>query len=139
MAVAPNRYKIGLVLLLVVSSCAKKLQPSIEAKGVSINTNNSYVDALSVDSILFASGSQLWLLNGSIVNDGIQYDFQSVYTSSPLERGVQPVQIQAPDCFRLSENDSVVSILTHEAAQWMLSWRVNDQFLMIRTVLTSEH
>ncbi len=139
MAVAPNRYKIGLVLLLVLASCAKKLQPSIEANDIAINTNKAYVDALSIDSIMFASGAQLWVLHGSIVNEGKEYDFQSVYNSNPIMGGPQPIQVQAPACFDINENDSVVSVLTIDRSQWVLSWRVNDQFLLIRTTLTSEH
>lgn len=139
MVAAPSHFKFWLFLLLVISSCAKKSHPSIESSGIAIDTTSSFVDGISLDSMVFASGRKLWLISGSIVSNGIEYPFQSVYTRNPKHENVKALQIQAPECLDVRESDSVTFVMTQASSLVTLSWKVNDHFLLVRTTFTSGH
>ena len=135
----PSRFKTGILLILLISSCAKRSHRVVESQGLHLKNETAYADAVSIDSISFASGVNLWLLYGLIVFDGTEYPFQSIYTESPIQSDVVPIRVQAPGCFEQMEDDSIRTVLTQNESEIVLSWKLNDQFLMIRTVLTSEH
>ena len=135
--VVPSHYKLGLILLLLVSSCAKEPKSYIETRGIDIDTSSLYVDAISIDSMFFASGKKQWLLKGLIVSDGIEYPYSLVYNENPLSSESLPIASTPPKCI-VSNQDAQVT-LTRQAEKVMISWKTKDQFLCIKTVFTSRH
>ncbi|MCR9172404.1 MAG: hypothetical protein NXI10_07940 [bacterium] len=117
-------------------SCSKKPESGVEFKGVDINPSSVFVDAVSLDSLSFASGEKRWLLKGLIVNNGIEYSYSMVYGQNPFESDVIPLMANAP--MLIESNDSTVVVLTHHEKNVMISWRTEDQFVCVKSVLTSE-
>lgn len=135
--VVPSRYKLGLILLLLVSSCSKEPKSTIETRGMDIDTTHLYVDAVSIDSMSFASGKKQWLLKGLIVSDGIEYPYSLVYKDNPFTSDSVPIASTPPRC--IDSNKDVQVTLTRQARNVMISWKTEDQFLCIKTVITSGH
>ena len=139
MAGVPSHFKFGLILLLLISSCAKKSLPFIETEGFEIEQDQSHVDHVSIDSLTFASGLRLWILEGAIVNGGKEYPYRSVYNSNPLKLKVLPISVVPPTCMNVGTDQSITTKLIIDGSSVTISWRTNGQFLMIRTSLTSGH
>lgn len=135
--VVPSRYKLGLILLLLVSSCSKEPEIVIESRGLEIDTAHTFVDALSLDSMSFASGKKQWLLKGLIVSGGIEYPYSMVYIDNPFTSDSKPIVTTLPKC--IDSNENVRVLLTRKNENVMISWKTKDQFLCVKTVLTSKH
>ena len=135
--VVPSRYKLGLILLLLVSSCSKEPEIVIESRGLEIDTAHTFVDALSLDSMSFASGKKQWLLKGLIVSEGIEYPYSMVYIDNPFTSDSKPIVTTLPKC--IDSNENVRVLLTRKNENVMISWKTKDQFLCVKTVLTSKH
>ncbi len=135
--VVPSRYKLGLILLLLVSSCSKEPELFIESQGVEIETAQAFVDAVSLDSMSFASGKKQWLLKGLIVSEGIEYPYSMVYIDNPFTSDSKPIVTTLPKC--IDSNENVRVLLTRKNENVMISWKTKDQFLCVKTVLTSKH
>lgn len=135
--VVPSRYKLGLILLLLVSSCSKEPEIVIESRGLEIDTAHTFVDALSLDSMSFASGKKQWLLKGLIVSGGIEYPYSMVYNGNPFTSNSEPIVTVSPQC--IDSNKNVRVLLTRTNNNVMISWKTKDQFLCVKTVFTSIH
>jgi hypothetical protein len=109
----------------------------MEYHGLDLNESSFFVDAVSVDSISFASGSNLWLLSGMITHDGLDYPFQTVYDQNPLRKDANAVKVTAPSFLSHNNEVAVSFTLTSEGDNLMLSWKVKDRFLLVRTLLIS--
>ena len=133
--VVPSRYKLGLILLLLVSSCSKEPEVFIESRGLEFDSPNVFVDALSLDSMSFASGKKQWLLKGLIVSDGIEYPYSMIYNDNPFGSEAKPIVTTPPKCINTDKNVQV--LLTRKAEKVMISWKTEDQFLCVKTVFTS--
>ena len=133
---APSLYKFGFVLLLFVTSCANQPPSSIEAEGFEFDTTHCFVDAIELDSMSFASGAKHWIIKGLIVIEGKEFPYSMVYNNNPLERLSKPISVKPPACF--DQNENVSFLLTRNNDNVMISWKTSDQFLYVRTVLTSE-
>lgn len=134
--VVPSRYKLGLILLLLVSSCSEEPKFSIESRGVPID-EHAFVDGVSLDSMSFASGKKQWLLKGLIVSGGIEYPYSMVYIDNPFTSDSKPIVTTLPKC--IDSNENVRVLLTRKNENVMISWKTKDQFLCVKTVLTSKH
>lgn len=111
--------------------------PIVAFEGLNLNESTVFVDVVSIDSVSFASGSNLWLLNGLIVNDGIEYPFQTVYDQNPLRKDAKVMKVRAPSFLLQNEKVKASFVITSEGDKVVLSWEANDKFLLVRTVLIS--
>jgi hypothetical protein len=121
----------------LVFSCSKKPESSIESYGVDIASENVFVDAVSLDSMSFASGKKQWLLKGLIVSDGIEYPYSMIYSEDPFVSESTPIVSIPPDCIDLDTDVQV--LLTRKKENVMISWKTKGQFLCIKTFFTSRH
>jgi len=121
--------------LFAISSCAKRSHPFVISKGVKINDASTFVDVVTIDSLSFASGNNLWTLQGLIVSEGSEYPFYCVYTENPKEKVTRAVQAVPPQCLNALEEDAVSTILTLHGTEVRISWKTKDRFLMIYTTL----
>ena len=135
--VVPNRYKLGLILLLLVSSCSEEPNSFIEKRGIDLDIENVFVDAVSLDSMSFASGKKQWLLKGLIVADGIEYPYSMVFKDHPFSSVSNPLVSRPPDC--IDSQSDVKVLITCNSENVMISWKTQRQFLCVKTVFTSEH
>ena len=120
---------------MLVSSCSKEPVFKVETRGLDLSTDGCYVDAITFDSMSFASGKKHWSVRGLIVSEGIEYPYSMMYSKNPFDSESIPVQISAPSCI---DSDSTLRVkLTREKEIVMVSWKTDDQYLLVKTVLTS--
>lgn len=124
---------------MLLASCAKKSLPFLESDGLDLSEEQTSVLPVTLDSLSFASGTNLWVVRGSFVNDGNEFPFLSVYAKNPKLRNVVPIKVDPPACLDQHEGIIVTKFILLDANAISLSWRTEEQFLLIRTVLTSEH
>jgi len=135
--VVPSRYKLGLVLLLLVSSCTEEPSVSIESHGLELDTSDIFIDAIAVDSMSFASGKKQWLLKGLIVSGGMEYPYSMVFENNPFASESKPTISTPPKC--IDSNEEVQVLLTRKDRNVMISWKTKNQFLCVKSVFTSGH
>ncbi|XOV66849.1 MAG: hypothetical protein ACFHU9_14580 [Fluviicola sp.] len=130
-------YKLILLLTLLIASCSEESKSDVEFTGIELDVDKAFVDAVTMDSLTFASGEKRWLLSGLIVHDGMEYPYSMEYVKNPIRFNVKPVRFSPPNLF--NSKDVVNVHLIHQAESIEISWKSTSQFLCVRTVLTSEH
>ena len=136
--VVRSRYKLLLTIGLFLVSCSIEPDSKVTFEGINLNSSGVFVDAVSLDSVSFASGENRWFLRGMIVDNGIEYPYSMIYNQNPIRESVNPVQILVPGCFKTDKETPSVK-LTENDSEIVISWRTNSQFLCVKTILTSGH
>jgi hypothetical protein len=130
-------YKLGLLLILLVASCSTESRSDVEFTGIELEVEKIFVDAVTIDSLTFASGEKRWLLSGLIVHDGIEYPYSMDFVKNPLRSNAKPRKFSLPNL--LDSKDSVNVHVIHHDESIEISWKSKGQFLRVSTVLTSKH
>lgn len=138
MVVVPNRFKLwSLFLILLLASCKEEVvEADFESRGFGLIDNNVSVSALKLDSILYANGASLWMINGSIQTGVKTRDFRIICTNNPTRNAPEIISSSAPLRFK----DSIVEcVITEEFGIYKISWKTDDQRIFLKSSFTSEH
>jgi hypothetical protein len=118
-------------------SCTAVEDDKVEAMGLAYDASEIVVVECNLDSISFASGTQIWVLNGLMVAGGKELPFNVMFNEKPTDPDPDVIQTRPPAVFTDRNNSDVACVSTFEAPSIRLSWRTNNQFLCVQTVLTS--
>lgn len=135
--VGRNHFKLLLASGLFLLSCSEEPNSKVTFHGVDIDTEHVFVDAVSLDSMFFASGEKRWLLSGVIVINGIEYPYSMIYDRNPVEHRKAPLEIKVPGCFG-NTNEPPAVVFTQIGEDLGVSWRTKERFLYVKTVFISE-
>ncbi len=138
MEVARNRFSFVFFLgSLILNGCVADGETATCAiKGFHLSSASMDLEPVTIDSVHFANGKTLWMLNGVLHTSGQSNDFQLLFHEDPLKVLPHAFHSKAPLTF--SGKDSVECIITRNYNVFEITWRTNRQRIYLKTGVISE-